>query len=31
LIELSGGEIQIARHALLRHPAPLPDALVATR
>ena len=30
LIELSGTDIQIAKHALLRHPPSLPDALTAT-
>ena len=30
LIELSGVDIQIAKHALLRHPPPLPDKLAAT-
>jgi ATP-dependent helicase Lhr and Lhr-like helicase len=29
LIELSGAEIQIAKHALLRHAPPLPDKLAA--
>ena len=30
LIELSVTDIQIAKHALLRHPSSLPDALTAT-
>ncbi|MBB6188083.1 DEAD/DEAH box helicase [Rhodanobacter sp. MP7CTX1] len=30
LIELSGAEIQTAKHALLRHAPPLPDKLAAT-